>query len=520
MSLTSYPYSRGFKSGEFHHAVLSISGTVHTLYLDGSAVAVNPSAGNIFANNSSIITTIMGANSLLQNAFRGFIGDFRVYNSAISSTQVSNLYVNRNLVVHYPFDTSVNKQMPNYATLAYDASFVGNAALTSGFIGTNALSITNTGGTASQYILANPSVNLNATTGLTISCWIDINTTGNANKIMRIFDIPISGDGTKGISVDLSGTNMIYSSYIRGGGLLNNISEEGKAAMLKTGSTLSAGAYGLVKLNTLYTGPTIQIKAGSNGTPTDFYAKSTNTYGTLQTLEGQPLITFLGGQTAYVTKWYDQTGNNYDASGSLNGNGYPTYNISTNNIDFTTGHFSVPDNAYPYGNSSYSFLFTILNQTNSPAGTSPKPAQAIYSGGPSFSGKGKLVTGLSNVNENISYSNSWFGYNYSTTSTNILNGINIADTYKQSANGNGRALYLDSSAVTFNLSYILESDSTLTPRESLPTYNLIGARPIGQTGTDVQKYTGSFKYFFWAPIQLSVSDISILNKVTTNSFTL
>ena len=213
MSLTSYPYSRGFQSGEFHHAVLSISGTTHTLYLDGSAVAVNLSAGNIFADNSSITTTIIGANSLLKNAFQGFIGDFRVYNSAISSTQVSNLYMNRNLVVHYSFDTLVNKQMPNYATLTYDASFVGNSALvTPGFIGTNALSITNTGVTASQYVLANPSFTLNATTGLTISCWIDADTSGNANKIMRIFDIPYTA-GSRGISVDLSGTNMIYSSY-------------------------------------------------------------------------------------------------------------------------------------------------------------------------------------------------------------------------------------------------------------------------------------------------------------------
>ena len=213
MSLTSYPYSRGFKSGEFHHAVLSISGTVHTLYLDGSAVAVNPSAGNIFETNSTVTTTTIGANSLLQNAFRGFIGDVRIYNYAISSTQVSNLYMNRNLVVHYPFDTSVNKRMPNYATLTYDAEFVGNSALvTPGYVGTNALSITNTGVTASQYVLSNPSFTLNAATGFAISCWVNADITGNANKIMRIFDIVYSA-GVKGISVDLSGTNIIYSSY-------------------------------------------------------------------------------------------------------------------------------------------------------------------------------------------------------------------------------------------------------------------------------------------------------------------
>ena len=209
-SLTTATYSPGFKSGEFHHAVLSISGTVHTLYLDGIAV-VNTNAGNIFTN-ASITNTIIGANNLFQNAFQGMIDDVRVYNYAISSTQVSNLYVNRNLVVHYPFDAYVNKLTPNYATLAYDASFVG-----SGFIGTSALRITNsyskTGIKASQYVISNPAFNLNAATGLTISCWINADISGNANNIMRIFDIPYS-DGIKGLSVDISGTSMLYSSYL------------------------------------------------------------------------------------------------------------------------------------------------------------------------------------------------------------------------------------------------------------------------------------------------------------------
>jgi len=219
MSLTTiYPYSPGFQSGQFHHAVLSISGTSHTLYLDGSIVATNTNAANIFTNNASITNTIIGANQLFQNAFQGMIDDVRVYNYAISSTKVSNLYVNRNLVIHYPFDTSVNRLTPNYATLVYDASFVGNAALISpGFIGTSALSITNsnTGGAASQYVISSPyyPLNLNSATGLTISCWINTDISRNTNNIMRIFDIPYSS-GIKGISVDISGSSMLYSSYV------------------------------------------------------------------------------------------------------------------------------------------------------------------------------------------------------------------------------------------------------------------------------------------------------------------
>jgi len=240
MSLTtSYPYPRGFQSGEFHHAVLSISGTSHTLYLDGSIVATNPNAGNIFANNASITKTIIGANNnLFQNAFQGMIDDVRVYNYEISSTQVSKLYVNRNLVVHYLFDTSVNILTPNYATLTYDASFVGNSKLISpGFIGTSALSITNsfsnTGIKASQYVISNPSFNLNAATGLTISCWINTDISRNTNNIMRIFDIPYSS-GTKGLGVDILGTNMLYS------GLVINIPTNGLVAHFNFDGTIGS----------------------------------------------------------------------------------------------------------------------------------------------------------------------------------------------------------------------------------------------------------------------------------------
>jgi hypothetical protein len=213
---TPYTYSPGFKTGEFHHAVLSISGTTHTLYLDGSAVNIITDHPNIFDVYNTITNTVIGAkaNGLTQ-AFKGFIGDVRVYNYAISASQVSSLYLNRNLMIHYPFDTSVNKMTPNYGTLLYDASMIGNLSLTTGFVGTNALSLTNSITTAAtQYIKSAPSNwYLNSTTGLTISCWV--NTAGaSTGKIIRLFDIIPFVNSFSGLSVDISGKNMIYSKYI------------------------------------------------------------------------------------------------------------------------------------------------------------------------------------------------------------------------------------------------------------------------------------------------------------------
>ena len=304
------------------------------------------------------------------------------------------------------------------------------------------------------------------------------------------------------LSGKINNTSFTKPIYNIDQGVLNNISATSKNAMLKTGTTLQSGAYGLLKLNTLYTGATIKI----NGT--DFYAQSTTTYGTLQTLGNVPLITFLNGQPAYVTIWYDQTGNGNNATGVNN----PTYNTSTNNIDFgATGYFTLPNSAYPSGNSAYSFIFTPLNQ---PANTN----QVIYTGGDYSEGKYLQAMIYYNVDVYFSYFNVWYAFNVWTKSSvsngvivedtpAVLNGVNISDTYNGN-NANTRSVYFNGSLVT------LSSSDPSKIRNSLTTNNFLGNKNINQT--DTAKFTGSLKYFIWAPISLSLPDINILHKVATN----
>ena len=196
-----------------------MSGTWHTLYLDGVQVAQNLSGGNVFASYQTITNTVIGAQTTLAQAFQGTIGDVRVYNYAIPQTLVTSLYRDRELVVYYPFDTSVNSLTPNYATLVYDASLIGQATVTSSGanVGSGALALTNSATTpATQYVKTTPGIagqvgwKLDVTHGITIACWINV--AGVAGRIQRIFDIPLSV-GTKGLAVDISGTNMVYSGW-------------------------------------------------------------------------------------------------------------------------------------------------------------------------------------------------------------------------------------------------------------------------------------------------------------------
>jgi hypothetical protein len=81
-----------FNSGTYHHVVLSISGTTHTLYLDGSMVAQNTNAGNIFAAYSSFNQLKIGCDGSMQYGFSGKIEDFRIYTRPLLQADVSALY--------------------------------------------------------------------------------------------------------------------------------------------------------------------------------------------------------------------------------------------------------------------------------------------------------------------------------------------------------------------------------------------------------------------------------------------
>ena len=91
-----------FSNGEYYHAVLSISGTTHTLYLDGSMVAQNTNAGNIFSAYSSFNQLNIGCDGSMQYGFSGKVDDFRIYTRPLLQTDVSLLYNSVTLPVPNP----------------------------------------------------------------------------------------------------------------------------------------------------------------------------------------------------------------------------------------------------------------------------------------------------------------------------------------------------------------------------------------------------------------------------------
>ena len=130
---------KAITSGDgFHHLVYSISGNTHTLFLDNSAIAVNISGGNILTEYPSISNLFCGIAGDMSYGYTGYIDDFKVFNRALTTTDVSAIYNSSvasaiNLTItsgSNAFTTSTNNT--NYyafttGTYTFTASGVGSA---------------------------------------------------------------------------------------------------------------------------------------------------------------------------------------------------------------------------------------------------------------------------------------------------------------------------------------------------------------------------------------------------------
>ena len=214
-SLQGYnPYTTTFNTGQYRHIALCISGNTQTLYLDGSAVVTVTNTDILTSAYSVINQLTVGCAGDKSAAFAGYMDDFRVYNYAMTPTQISNLYINKNMIAQYKFDICYNNLTGNYATLIYDLSFVGPnvTTTTDAVVGTNALLLTNDiVGTNNSYALSNtPIPSASTIGGLSVSFLFD--TSGNTNRLMRIFDLGPTVN-SKGLYIDISGTNQINSGF-------------------------------------------------------------------------------------------------------------------------------------------------------------------------------------------------------------------------------------------------------------------------------------------------------------------
>ena len=116
-----------------------------------------------------------------------------------------------------------------------------------------------------------------------------------------------------------------------------------------TASNSISGAYSTKRLSNTYTGPTLEIRRGSDSVTSDFYADNNGNLGTAVGATGTSYATWIGASTGYVSKWYDQSGKGKHAT-QTNTSIQPSYDSSNKSINFTvTGSFfNLPNSTIPF----------------------------------------------------------------------------------------------------------------------------------------------------------------------------
>jgi hypothetical protein len=123
------------------------------------------------------------------------------------------------------------------------------------------------------------------------------------------------------------------------------------------------GAYAMTLLTKGYTGPIVNLRRSSDNAVVDFYADTYGNIGQSSNGSGTSLASWLTTNTAYVVKWYDQSGNGNHATTSSNAmqpvltliGGY-TYVVDSQNS--SSQYMLIPSGTIPVGvlNAPYSFI--------------------------------------------------------------------------------------------------------------------------------------------------------------------
>jgi hypothetical protein len=87
------------KDNQWHHLVANLGQSEVSLYVDGVLAAQYGGFGTITQNNSNLY---FGRHRALGRYYNGLLDDVRLYNGAISQSEVSNLFANTNSVVPEP----------------------------------------------------------------------------------------------------------------------------------------------------------------------------------------------------------------------------------------------------------------------------------------------------------------------------------------------------------------------------------------------------------------------------------
>lgn len=201
------------------------------------------------------------------------------------------------------------------------------------------------------------------------------------------------------------------------------------------GGASPRAAFGLRKLGYTYNGPLIRVRQDIHAAIADIFADSTGNIGVNSMVnitstgtsgysvsQTMPLSTFMGGANLFVTKWYDQSGNNFHVaqpnpsnqpklllSGGINNRGTLNFTSSSQQFLFMSGGVIPPQSIPKYTlnavwkSTNNNAIAVIVEQNQTSLIHSRRACMLMYLGAYGFNGEHNDAHRLVNVasNENI-----------------------------------------------------------------------------------------------------------------------
>jgi hypothetical protein len=169
----------------------------------------------------------------------------------------------------------------------------------------------------------------------TIEAGVDDNYTQTTGKV---FQYPVKANSVPATL----GTSKLKTQWLDG--------------LSSTSKSACRGAYALINVNSSYLGPIIKFRRSSDSVTADFWFSQ---YGQLVDALGVTVSTWLGGNTAFVDTWYDQSGlGNHARQTTVTLQPFMVAaNFTAGTMDFRTNKFlSLPDATVPVGSGAYTLL--------------------------------------------------------------------------------------------------------------------------------------------------------------------
>jgi Concanavalin A-like lectin/glucanases superfamily len=255
----------------------------------------------------------------------------------------------------------------------------------------------------------------------------------------------------------------------------------------------SRGLYAIRRLLTSYTGPVVNLRRSNDNAILDFFADSNGNLGGYYNgnwISAANWITAISNTaTAYVTVWYDQSGNGNHAKQMTTTTLQPSYNANFRVVDFYTpntgAYMLLPANTFPSNNQNQTVTLKI----------------GVFSGGAGYCyiwNSGTNAANTANTAEMYTSKYLWSAYGANISSTTTTNPGDVI-TFKL---GTTQYLYVNGTLQATTTQTV--SGSTTTTNDVLCASNSNGATQ------GAYPFNGQLYYITVFSVSLSAADQKIV----------